>query len=103
MRSAQELHNDLQDVQKLLRHGALLSLSSEDKERLLEDSLTLARNLEAIAASSLVVGLLGGTGVGKSTLMNALAGAPIAATSHRRPHTEQVLIYHHAADERVMY
>ena len=97
MRSAQELQNDLQDVQKLLRHGALLSLSSEEKERLLEDSLKLARKLEAIAASSLVVGLLGGTGVGKSTLMNALAGAPIAATSHRRPHTEQVLIYHHAA------
>ncbi len=97
MRSAQELQSDLQDIQELLRHGALLSLSNEEKERLLEDSLKLVHKLEAVAASSLVVGLLGGTGVGKSTLMNALAGAPIAAASHRRPHTEQVLIYHHAA------
>jgi len=97
VRSAQELQNDLQDGQRLLRHGALLSLSNGEKERLLEDSLKLVRKLETVAASSLVVGLLGGTGVGKSTLMNALAGAPIAATSHRRPHTEQVLIYHHAA------
>ena len=77
MRSAQELQNDLQDVQRLLRHGALLSLSNGEKERLLEDSLKLVRKLETVAASSLVVGLLGGTGVGKSTLMNALAGAPL--------------------------
>lgn len=96
MRSAQELQTDLQRVQALLRQGNLLSLSDEERERLLEDSLKLIRKLEAVAESSLVVGLLGGTGVGKSTLMNALAGASIASTSHRRPHTEQVLIYHHA-------
>ncbi|OPX41116.1 MAG: hypothetical protein B1H13_03780 [Desulfobacteraceae bacterium 4484_190.3] len=39
------------------------------------------------------MGLLGGTGVGKSSLMNALAGSEIAATSHRRQHTDSVLIY----------
>ena len=97
MRSAQELQTDLQRVQALLHHGTFLSLSGEEKERLLDDSLKLVRKLEAVAESSLVVGLLGGTGVGKSTLMNALAGTSIAAISHRRPYTDQVLIYHHAA------
>lgn len=96
MRSAQELQTDLHHVQALLQQGTFFSLSNEEKERLFEDSLKLVRKLEAVAESSLVVGLLGGTGVGKSTLMNALAGTPIASTSHRRPHTDQVLIYHHA-------
>ncbi len=97
MRSAQDLQNDLHRVQGLLHQGGFLSLSGEEEKRLLEDSLKLVGKLEAIAESSLVVGLLGGTGVGKSTLMNALAGTPIAATSHRRPYTDQVLIYHHTA------
>jgi GTP-binding protein EngB required for normal cell division len=97
VRSAQELQNDLHRVQVLLHQGIFLSLSGEEQERLLADSLKLVRKLDAVAESSLVVGLLGGTGVGKSSLMNALACAPIAATSHRRPHTDQVLIYHHAA------
>jgi GTP-binding protein EngB required for normal cell division len=96
-RSAQELQDDLSRVQALLHQGAFLSLSGVEKERLLEDSIKLVRKLDAVAESSLVVGLLGGTGVGKSSLMNALACAPIAATSHRRPHTNKVLIYHHAA------
>ena len=97
MRSAQKLQNDLNRIQFLLHQGTFLSLSGEEKARLLEDSLRLFQKLDAIAESSLVVGLLGGTGVGKSSLMNALACASIAATSHRRPHTDQVLIYHHAA------
>jgi len=42
--------------------------------------------------SYLTIGLLGGTGVGKSTVMNALAGSEIASASHRRPHTDRVLI-----------
>ncbi len=97
MRSAQELQRDLNRLQTLLHQDALLSFSSEEKKRLLDDCLELVHKLDAVAESSLLVGLLGGTGVGKSSLMNALACSPIAATSHRRPHTDQVLIYHHAA------
>jgi energy-coupling factor transporter ATP-binding protein EcfA2 len=95
--SVHKLQNDLHRVKVLLHQGAFVSLSSEEKERLLEDSLKLVRKLDAVAESSLVVGILGGTGVGKSSLMNAVAGVPIATTSHRRPHTGQVLIYHHTA------
>jgi GTP-binding protein EngB required for normal cell division len=97
VRSARKLQNDLHRVTMLLHQGTFVSLSGEEKERLLDDAVRLVRKLDTVAESSLVVGLLGGTGVGKSSLMNALAGVPIAATSHRRPHTDQVLIYHHAA------
>src|SRR5437762_145121 len=43
----------------------------------------------------LVVMLMGGTGVGKSTLLNALAGAPIAASSVTRPTTRDPVVYFH--------
>jgi energy-coupling factor transporter ATP-binding protein EcfA2 len=43
----------------------------------------------------LVVMLMGGTGVGKSTLMNALAGAAIAPASFTRPTTRDPVVYFH--------
>jgi energy-coupling factor transporter ATP-binding protein EcfA2 len=43
----------------------------------------------------LVVMLMGGTGVGKSTLLNALAGAPIAQASFTRPTTRDPVVYYH--------
>lgn len=43
----------------------------------------------------LIVMLMGGTGVGKSTLMNALAGATIAAASFERPTTRDPVVYFH--------
>jgi len=45
----------------------------------------------------LVVMLMGGTGVGKSTLLNALAGAPIANASFARPTTRDPVVYYHEA------
>jgi len=43
----------------------------------------------------LVVMLMGGTGVGKSTLLNALAGGAIAKSSIMRPTTLDPVVYHH--------
>ncbi len=45
----------------------------------------------------LVVMLMGGTGVGKSTLLNALAGAPVAQASFARPTTRDPVVYFHHA------
>src|SRR5687767_13743587 len=39
--------------------------------------------------------LMGGTGVGKSTLLNALAGGAIAQASFVRPTTRDPVVYHH--------
>src|SRR5215213_3475778 len=43
----------------------------------------------------LVVMLMGGTGVGKSTLLNALAGGTIAPASFTRPTTRDPVVYYH--------
>jgi GTPase Era involved in 16S rRNA processing len=43
--------------------------------------------------------LAGGTGVGKSTLLNALAGRPIATVGERRPTTSGFTAYLHARDD----
>src|SRR5262249_20295651 len=43
----------------------------------------------------LVLMLMGGTGVGKSTLLNALAGGSIAQASFTRPTTRDPAVYYH--------
>ncbi|MCA9320305.1 MAG: GTPase domain-containing protein [Planctomycetes bacterium] len=44
----------------------------------------------------LTIGVVGGTGVGKSTLINALAGQPVSRSSARRPTTDRVVPYVHS-------
>jgi hypothetical protein len=89
------LREDLASIRKILLESRLLPFAPEAQQSYLADAQHLEGRLEQLTQSHLVMGLLGGTGVGKSTLMNALAGSPIASTDHRRPHTDRVLIYHY--------
>lgn len=52
-----------------------------------------ARERTGHLGSTLVAALLGGTGAGKSSLLNALAGERIASTSAVRPHTTRPLAW----------
>ncbi|MCZ6601929.1 MAG: 50S ribosome-binding GTPase [Planctomycetota bacterium] len=54
----------------------------------------IRRSIQA-ADRPLRLALLGGTGVGKSTIINALAGKEISRGSRRRPTTTQLVVYAH--------
>ncbi|MCX5880018.1 MAG: 50S ribosome-binding GTPase [Deltaproteobacteria bacterium] len=91
----ESINRKLDQFRLLLANDSLFSLTAEQQHSLREDAEKISRKLRSLQESFLTIGLLGGTGVGKSTLMNALAGAEIASASHRRPHTDRVLIYSH--------
>jgi hypothetical protein len=57
----------------------------------------LGRSAQALDVDRplLVIVLMGGTGVGKSTLLNALAGGNVAQASFVRPTTRDPVIYYH--------
>ena len=58
------------------------------------------RALEAQDGSFYLVGLIGGKDVGKSALVNALAGRNITETSAYGPGTESVIAYAHVSQEK---
>ncbi|MGR9114582.1 MAG: GTPase [Gammaproteobacteria bacterium] len=49
------------------------------------------------AGRPLIVAFMGGTGVGKSSLLNRLAGQDIARTGIERPTSKEVTLFHHRA------
>ena len=61
---------------------------------LLETRLEELRERAECLDDVLVVALVGGSGVGKSTLLNALAGDQLAKTSEYRPCTSVPTVYH---------
>jgi hypothetical protein len=76
------------------RRYPLSLLQRAELEGLADD---LRRQGEALDVDRplLVVMLMGGTGVGKSTMLNALAGGPIAQASFTRPTTRDPVVYFH--------
>ncbi len=94
-RSLGMLRTDLRQVVDILNRGKMPAFLNDEAEAIRRAAADLSRKLDDFSDTSLSVGLLGGTGVGKSSLMNGLAGSEIASASHRRPHTDRVLVYRH--------
>ncbi len=74
-----------------------LGLAPDQKTKLQWEALDLERGAVELAQEKplLVVLLMGGTGVGKSSLLNALAGGSVAIASFTRPTTRDPVVYHH--------
>lgn len=72
-----------------------LLVARPDVLALVSEAQRAARLQEDIDRTQLVVGIVGGTGVGKSTLINALAGATISRTGERRPTTDRIVCHRH--------
>lgn len=89
------LQTEVERLSGVVNQARLSILSEEDRQDVKLRLNRVQERLRTVEEETLVVGLLGGTGVGKSTLMNRLAERDIAAASFRRPHTDKVLIYTH--------
>jgi len=89
------LTDQVEKLTSVLDSLTLLTLSQTEKDTLRNQAGSIRDRLQTIQEELLCIGLLGGTGVGKSCLLNCLAGGQVASTSHRRPHTDQVLISIH--------
>jgi hypothetical protein len=87
-------------VEELVRETMELTGAAEptllDRDAPVLDS----RALEAQDGSFYLVGLIGGKDVGKSALVNALAGRNITETSSYGPGTESVIAYAHVSQEK---
>lgn len=80
-----------------LRTPRKLPLSTISRAELEGMHVELGRKAAALDSEqpTLIVVLMGGTGVGKSTLLNALAGANVAEASFTRPTTRDPVVYYH--------
>lgn len=65
-----------------------------DETRLLSARVAELREREGRLGDLLVIALVGGSGVGKSTLLNAIAGDQLAKTSEFRPCTSVPAVYY---------
>lgn len=90
-----QLQTRLEQALHLLEDVCPPTLSPQDRAALKDQAVRLSEKLAKAQQEPLTIGLLGGTGVGKSTILNALAGTEISTASHRRPWTDHVLIYRH--------
>lgn len=70
-------------------------LPSDSRDSLEHSTVSAPQDLFQQEHRPLVAGLFGGTGVGKSTLLNRLAGEPVARASAERPTSRDITLYVH--------
>ncbi len=87
------LHESMTQIEDLL--VALHTQSREKHGKEYSPKLVARRRSSLLPDDLLTVGIVGGTGVGKSTLINSLAGEMVSLASHRRPTTKGIIPYVH--------
>jgi len=90
---------NLQELEAFLQEDGRLLIPSEDLRDILRRTAEVRERAQA-PAEVLYVAIAGGTGVGKSTLINALAHEEISRASDRRPYTDRAVIYRHRDVDR---
>jgi GTPase Era involved in 16S rRNA processing len=91
--SSEKVKQNIEAIQLWLQDNVILS--DERKEQYVQWCEDLTAKFEAACQTPLKIGLIGGTGVGKSTIINSLAGAEISVTHNERPYTNKVIVYHY--------
>jgi GTP-binding protein EngB required for normal cell division len=84
----------LEKTLEFLQEDGALLMAAEARECLVQRLQSLLDKARS-PGEVLYVGILGGTGVGKSTLINALAQENISQPSDRRPFTDLAVVYRH--------
>lgn len=94
---APKLRELARELGRQCQEAATLDLDPQRKEHLAQLTRDLTRQADELAKErpALIVLLMGGTGVGKSTLLNALAQGKVAVASYTRPTTRDPIVYHH--------
>jgi energy-coupling factor transporter ATP-binding protein EcfA2 len=95
-----EIKAALAQLAQVVSQPRALVIAPEHRGQLLQVVERARAQFAGPADAVLTIALAGNAGAGKSTLINALAGAPIASTSDRRPCTSLVKVYHHQAVPR---
>lgn len=86
------------ELGKYLQRDTTHLLSADRRHEMLAEWSSVNEQ-EASLDDAILIGLVGGTGVGKSTFINALAGKPVSRSSDRRPTTNRVVVYRNIATE----
>jgi GTPase Era involved in 16S rRNA processing len=91
-------YSDLVDKTKQWIDSAVANgwLSQSIAQQLLDfDQRSPSSLFNALESRPLIVAFMGGTGVGKSSLINRLAGSAIAKAGVERPTSKEVTLFHH--------
>ncbi len=92
------LHDELLEAEALLDRLEERAGSGPESEA----AGTPRSGNEQIPPDVILVGIVGGTGVGKSSLVNALAGRKVTISGSRRPTTDRIIPYVHADHEKLL-
>ena len=87
------LERQIEQLDRAIEAARVLGVPTDAAERIRAD----AAGRLGFPADAYVLALVGGTGVGKSSLLNGLAGAPVSRASVRRPTTDQPVAWVPAA------